>query len=187
MLCPVCGSDNGFCDCLMAGLRGQGSTEPPGPTTGQPEQITLDDPDGPGGPHGRGTLEAQHGTGWAGDLLDFLRDFASASGQAGPPRAGSPEAGSPQSGPAVPAEQLGRNRPVGRAALDLDLGENGPLAIAGIAPEPSSPATGPVAHSADVVTPRRPAHDEPPQFKAPEDNCLSWDVPRPGPDRGQLS
>jgi hypothetical protein len=138
MLCPVCGSSDNLCGCLLPGPPDQDKPEAaspvatslPGTATGEPAQVTSGEPEGPGASPGRAGPETPGATEWAGDLLDFLRDFASAA---------------PHAAPAVPAEQLGRNRPVARASVDLDLGEHGPLATAGKAMDHANPLIDPTA------------------------------------------
>jgi hypothetical protein len=166
MICPDCGRSDGFCDCLLtAAPRDRGGSPEAGATGAQtPTEAAAGGAFGTSnGQRGRDTPEAKApaGTDWGGSLLEFLRDFESAS---------------PQSNRPVSTDQSGRNRPVGRAPLDLDLGEEGPLAAAGRPAEtPNSAAASthasfsdysgtngatprPVPASSAAVSPLRVAH-----------------------------
>ncbi len=131
MLCPDCGRSDGFCDCLLTAAPRDGGGSPEAGATGEQTgakeaqaEVTFgtsnawDSHDTPEVP------KASVGRDWAGSLLEFLRDFESAS---------------PQSKRPVSADQSGPNRPVGSAPLDLDLGEDGPLAAAERPAEPPNP------------------------------------------------
>ena len=103
MPCPVCGISEGLCDCLLRSARGNAtdSTAVPGPApSGVPAggPPDADEPGGFNGQAGSGTLVAAAGSEWADSLLQFVRDFASASPRAVPAPTGHP----------------GRNQPVGR-------------------------------------------------------------------------
>ncbi len=130
MLCPDCGRSDGFCDCAVVGPpchRG-GSPEatatvpPAGAVTEAKAEGTFGPSSGTDGRHCE-VPEPPGGTDWAGSLLEFLRDFESAS---------------PQPNRPAPGDEPGRNRPVGRGPLELDLGQEGPLAATAPVTEPTS-------------------------------------------------
>jgi hypothetical protein len=126
MLCPECGRSDGFCDCLLTGpFRKEGTanpgTSPQAGVTGDGQASAAIDWGPLDGLDGPGFFEVPAGTEWAGNLLQFLRDFSSAA---------------PAASPAASPEQMGRNRPVGRTSGDLDLGSHGGLATAETAAEP---------------------------------------------------
>jgi hypothetical protein len=105
MPCPVCGRSDGLCDCLLQSARGKVGDSAPAPghgSAGVPggaqAGIDVDAPVGLNGQVDPGVPEAGAGSDWADSLLQFVRDFASASPKAAPASAGQP----------------GRNQSVGR-------------------------------------------------------------------------
>ena len=106
MPCPVCGIRESLCDCLLRSARGNASDgaavpgpAPSGVPSGGPRDVG--EPGGFNSQAGSGAPDAGAGSEWADSLLQFVRDFASASPKAVPAPTGHP----------------GRNQPVGRGPV----------------------------------------------------------------------
>ncbi len=138
MLCADCGRSDGLCDCLQSSAPrnpADGVTAPAfAPVAGRPAEapagVAIDQRDGLDCT-ASGPLDGQAGVAGmdgADSLLQFFRDFSSASLRASPVAA---------------AAQLGRNRPVGRVPDDRDPRDPGPLDTAGgVPPAPCASRAG---------------------------------------------